>query len=985
MKGFLYGKTEYSIGNSILALDDYINYAKELKYEFLTITDNNLYGAYKFYTKCIKNNIKPIIGLEYEFLDNLSKSKVIIYAKNNEGYKALVKISGKIEIEKIDTLDILTEYYKDLYIIYPFNDSYLERAFVSHDLKEVELELSILKKYDIYIGISKTNKISKFNLTNEFIEYLSLNDYKYVDIHEARYQNQNDSIVLKALLKMNDSKEIIEEFDDFSMPQNPYESDTINEIVNNINLNLYNEKINLPSFPNKKGYKSNEYLRALCYKGLEKRGVLKAHYKDRLDYELNVINKMGYDDYFLIVWDFIRYAKQNDILVGPGRGSAAGSLVSYTLGITDIDPIKYGLYFERFLNPERVSMPDIDVDFPDDKRDEVIEYVKNLYGDNHISLITTFVRYKLKSSLNDLARITDISKDRLSIIKDIVENDKSDNPYDDLINKYRDSDPKLCEFLYIAKRLENLPKTTSTHPAGVILSSVDLGSFIPLTNGLSGLYQSQFEKDDLEEIGLLKMDFLAISNLNIIKNTIDQIDGLSISSIRNINLNDQKVYRMLSSGDTLGIFQLESRGMTRFISKLKPTEFNDLVAALALFRPGPMDNLDEFVERKHGKKFTYIHPDLESILNYTYGIILYQEQIMQIAQKFAGFSLGEADLLRRAISKKKASGLNELEDDFIKRAKARGYNEGVAKEIYDLILKFANYGFNKSHSVAYAYFAYQMAYLKVNYFSLFMGNVFNTAIGDEKKLVSYFNYCKSHRIKVHKPNIFISRDKFVTNKEGIFIPFSSIKGIGTQVASKIVEERDRNGIYNSFYEFKERCSFLNKNQFEALVFSGALDYLGKTKKDMINETNEVDQIFLKTINKSELVIKSEEYEFEYLAEMEKKYLGFNITYSPFARFSNIRIKNNVSNISDLKVNQIADVLVIVKSIETYITKSKEKMQSGIIEDEFSDIKFVIFPKTLNTIPKIEKNKVYLLKGSLKEDKNKEYQNSFNIISATKLN
>ncbi|MDE6047074.1 MAG: DNA polymerase III subunit alpha, partial [Anaeroplasmataceae bacterium] len=436
----------------------------------------------------------------------------------------------------------------------------------------------------------------------------------------------------------------VKDYEDYSFDKAPLSVEELEEFVNQIQLDLYPKKFYLPSYPNTKGASSIDYLKSLCSKGLYRRrkGKISSKYQTRLAYELSIIEKMGYSDYFLIVWDFILYAKKKGILVGPGRGSGAGSLVAYCLGITEIDPLEYDLLFERFLNPERISMPDIDTDFPDTYRDDVIQYVNKLYGEKHVCNISAFNTFQIKSSIRDLGRIRKIEASRLNEIIRMVEA----NPDYDFLLKQFVNRKDIYEFLYIIRGLDGLPRHISTHAAGVIISSTVLDDIIPLQEGINGLYQSQLEATDLEKIGLLKMDFLGIRNLTIIDEVMKNIPGFTMNDLRNIPLNDKKTYQLLQSADTLGVFQLESDGIRRVLNKLKPERFDDLVAVLALYRPGPMENIDEFIARRHGKKFTYEHPVLEPILKSTYGIIVYQEQIMAIFQTLAGYTLGGADMVR---------------------------------------------------------------------------------------------------------------------------------------------------------------------------------------------------------------------------------------------------------------------------------------------------------------------------------------------------
>ena len=957
MKGFLYGQTEYNILKNTNRLDDYISLAKKHSFDFLSITDSNMFGHYKFYNKCIKEGIKPIIGLEYSFkTEDQNYSNALLYAKNNNGYKNLLKITSLVKTASIESLEDIVPFLDGIAVIFVFNDSFFERLLYSKEFHILSEYCDRIRDFDeAYIGISYTNKLDKLNLNKEMEDYAYSHGLSCLPIHQCLYLTNRDVCVYEALNEIGNNHVQVRELDDYSFEINPLFDQRLDDFINSINIDLFSKRVELPKYPYTKGVESVEYLKALCFKGLEKRGKYSTVYIERLNYELSIIHKMGFDDYFLIVWDFIKYAKQNSILVGPGRGSAAGSLVAYTLGITDVDPITYDLLFERFLNPERISMPDIDTDFPDIHRDQVITHVQNVYGKGHVCNISTYGTFLVKSSIRDLARVKKMDVSRAEKIIDAVEQ----VGFDKLLEEYKDND--LYEFLYIAKNLEGLPRHVSTHAAGIILSAKPLDEIIPLQEGINGMYQSQLEASDLEKIGLLKMDFLGIRNLTMINGMMSDIKGFDVKKLREIKLDDPKVYQLLQKGDTLGIFQLESPGIRNVLRKLKPTCFEDLVAVLALYRPGPMDNIDEYIRRKHNGNFEYLHPKLEPILKSTYGIIVYQEQIMKIAQVFAGYTLGEADVLRRAVSKKDSELLKKLEADFVNKSISMGYEASVAKNIYDLIYKFANYGFNKSHSVAYSIVSYQMAYFKANYFTVFMANILNNVIGSTQTLVSYIKYAKEYNVETKQPNINVSTTRFVTYKNTLYMPLNSIFSIGDVVAKEIVLEREKNGIFKDFKEFKSRCSFLNSQVLQALIYSGALNCFGKTKKSMTNISTKEDELFLKYMDN--LIEDNTEYEYEYLKEMEFKYLGINLEYNIFKNIEYKLNKYKANYLNTVKMNSSCRLLVTFTDVKEIVTKNSDKMLVGTLEDASKTTKFVIFSKTYNSLTtKIEKNKLYLIAG-----------------------
>ena len=978
MKGFLYGQTEYNLLKNSTRLTDYVAKGENEHFDFLSITDSNMYAAFKFYKACKDANIKPILGLEYTFKneDNLT-SCVLLYAKNNEGYKELVKISSLVKIEGIDTLDSIVQ-YKNIYFVFPFLDSFLERVFIKRDMDPSSLHILLeyinkIKEMNGYIGISMTNKLEKIPLVRAFIEYIKTLQVSYLPIHQMKYLEPMDSMVYECLAKIDGKEDKISEYDDYSFLVNPATSRELDEFVSSINLNLFEHKALLPHYPNTKGKSAQEYLYYLCHKGLEKRGFYREPYIERLNYELSIIHKMGFDDYFLIVWDFICYSKKNHILVGPGRGSAVGSLVAYTLGITEINPLEYGLLFERFLNPGRITMPDIDCDFPDKDRDKVIDYVSDLYGKKHVCTITTFGTFQVKSSINELSKIFGINLERAKKISDMI----SERGYDELLKLYKDDE--LYNFLYCAKGIEGLPKHISTHASGIILSEEELDCIIPLSFGASNIYQSQFEAVDLEELGLLKIDFLVLSNLTLIDGMIHDIPNYSIEQFRKMPLDDKLVYKLFQSGDTLGIFQMEKPAFQKALRECMPTEFNDLVAMNALFRPGPIKSLPDYIRRKHGERFEYIHKDLAPILKETYGVIVYQEQIMQIAQKFAGYTLGEADILRRAVSKKKADVLLEMRMDFVKKSIGRGYSKEIAERIYELIELFANYGFNKSHSVAYALFAYKMAYLKVHHFNAFMANIMNHAISNKETLIKYIAYSKQRGLFVQKPNINVSKGEFVFLDNWLYLPIKAIKGIGEDTVLKITEERNKNGLFRNFNDFIERCK-PTRSILEALVYSGALDVLGKTKKSMLEESDKQYQIYLKYIKGSEVSVS--EYDFDFLKEKEMEYLGMNIQYNLFQNMKELYTKYKSYSLSDLKPKVYMNVIAAFSDLREITTKKGERMVLGMLEDDARNIKFTIFPRIYEKLPYgvLVKNKLYVLRGILEEDNKKELSFSISNVA-----
>jgi len=683
---------------------------------------------------------------------------------------------------------------------------------------------------------------------------------------------------------------------------------------------------------------------------------------------------MGFVDYFLIVYDYVLYAKKNNILVGPGRGSAAGSLVSYAIGITNIDPLKYNLLFERFLNPHRITMPDIDIDFEYNKRNLVISYVREKYGEFNVAPIITFGTLAAKQVIRDVGRSMDIDItliDKLTSHIDAKSNLK-DNLHNKSVQKYINNYPELKMLYQISLKLEGLKRHISTHAAGVVISSVNLDEVIPICKN-NEFIMTGVTMEYLENLGLLKMDFLALRNLTIIANVLDLIkENKNIKiDLNQISLNDTKVYQLFAKADTEGIFQYESSGMKNLLRKLKPTTFSDLVASVALFRPGPMNNIDSFVNRKLGReKITYLHPDLEPILKETYGIIVYQEQVMQILVKIGGYSYAEADNIRRAMSKKKEEIMREDKLHFIDQAVKLGYFKNIAEEIYNLILKFANYGFNKAHSVSYALIGYQMAYLKANYPLYFITNLLNMSIGSEIKTKEYIMEAKKKNIQILKPNINLSGNSYIIKENSLMLPLSSIKNLGTNATLAIVLERNQKGQFKDYLDFITRVygKSVNKKTLVSLIEAGVLDIFKLTKKTMIDNldiainyaslVNDLDEAFCLPPT---LLIK-DEYSEEELRNMELASYGFYVTNHPVSRYNDKSLVK-LENIKNYFDKYIKCVLLIDK-IKIIKTKKGDNMAFLTASDESDSIDLVVFPQLFMTLNNLKVGDIIFIQGKV---------------------
>jgi len=944
-------KTSYSILSSLNRIDKLTEKAHEQGYFSLSITDtNNMFGVYEFYLACKKNNIKPIIGMEV--VNN--NDRFVLIAKNNDGYKNLIKLSTIIS-ERTLEVDDLKEYADNLILVMPYT-SYNQNIVDIYD-----------EHFTGYSNMDDRVMITDNPVLISDISYIEKDDYKYLDY---LIMIRDDKKLGEFELNTYKNRHLLNK-DEFEMLVDNEVIDNMKYIVDNSNVTLEYQDGLLPVYDN--DIDAYEFLKNLCYKGINKRlgGNVTDEYKLRLDYELDVINKMGFCDYFLVVWDYVKYAKFNNILVGPGRGSAAGSLVSYSIGITDVNPIKYDLLFERFLNPERVTMPDIDIDFDSEKRNLVTEYVTEKYGNKKVAGIITFNTLGAKQVIRDVGRCMDIS---LPIIDDIAKSITSKDLKDSYIegSKFHRliNSNNIYKRLYMtALKLEGLPRHISIHAAGIVMSKYDIDNVIPLYKNQLGIYTTAFSKDYLEPLGLLKMDFLGLDNLTLVSNVINEIrekEGINISFDK-IPLDDKKTLRIFYDVDTDGIFQFESPGMKRFLKKLKVNSFDDIVLALALYRPGPMENIDNFIARREGReKIDYIHPDLEDILKPTYGIIVYQEQIMQIVRKLAGYSYGEADILRRAMSKKKESIILNERPKFIKGATANGYSEDTANTVYDLILKFANYGFNKSHSVAYAIIAYKMAFIKTYFLKYFICGLLTNAIGNESKTNIYINRARRSGIRIMAPDINESTNKYVVYGNAIRCPLSIIRNVGTSIANDIIRERE-NGDFEDFCDFVLRMygTGTNRKVITSLIQASSINF-GYNKKTLIESLDTV--INYAEIAKDAGMIAIEKPEIEVipdypkteLTDMELKTIGFYLTEHPVSKYreGNDISTSNITNYFDKKIK----IILLIGSIKETTTKNNDVMAFVRGTDEFGEIDLTIFPTTYKRFNSIKQGNVIEVTG-----------------------
>lgn len=909
--GPLYIKTDNSLLSSLIKIDDLINFAIKNNIKSLAITDDSMYGVLEFYLKCKKNNIKPIIGLEI--------ADIVLYAINYQGYQNLIKLSTINSKEKVD-LSTLMKYSDELVCIVPYYN----------------LENYDNYKFYKYLYQGYTNLDEKKSLTG-----------KAVYLNEVLYLEESDRSYLKYLYAINKGvsvKEInLNKHDNHLLNYQLYNNDCNEEIIDLCNVTLPLKQDLLPIYNCPNNLDSYTYLKQLVIKGLKEIFGEKVNkiYLDRLKYELDIINKMGFCNYFLVVWDYVRYAKENGILVGPGRGSAAGSLVSYCLNITTIDPIKYDLLFERFLNPERISMPDIDIDFEYTRREEVLNYCIDKYGIKKVAPIITFGTLGSKQVIRDVGKALNIDSKEIDNFAKALDSRLSLYENYPRIKNFIKDNIELKKLYKIALKLEGLKRHTSIHAAGVVMSKENLDEIIPLVYH-DNLYITGYSMEYLEDLGLLKMDFLALKNLTLINNILKEIN----IKFEDIPLNDEKAIKIFNDVDTIGIFQFESGGMINFLKKFKISNFDDIVAAIALFRPGPMQNIDTYIKRKNGlEKYEIIKP-LEPILKSTYGIIIYQEQIMQIAHILANYSLAEADLLRKAMSKKKEDILLKEKDKFINQTIQNGYAKEVATDIYNLILKFASYGFNKAHSVSYALISYKMAYLKSHYYPVFMKHLLSMVIGSEIKTREYINMCKD-KIEVLKPDINISDIDYIIKDNKLIYPLTNIKNVGLIAAKAIVEERKK-GKFKDVFDFFARCygKSINNKIIESLNKAGCfLEFCNQKTID-----NNIDIL----INYSELgglledalkpeLINYQEYSKQELLSREIEVFGTYLSSHPV---TNLKHKIKAINLKDVvnyyDKNIIA--LIYIERIKKVKTKSNKEMIFITGSDETNICEFILFPR-----------------------------------------
>jgi DNA polymerase-3 subunit alpha len=1044
--------TEYSLLDGACRIKELIKRAKELNMNSLAITDHgSMYGVIEFYKQAKKEGIKPILGFEAYISPRKMTDKdpqkdknqyhLVLLAENEEGWQNIIKlcsigfVEGYYYKPRIDH-ETLRKYKNGIIALSACLagevQSYLLEDNYDEALKTALLYKDIFGENNFFLEMQDHGMEEQKAVNNSLIKISKATGLKLVATNDVHYINKEDAYFHDVLLCIQIQKTIADE-DRMKFPSDefylksyeemaelfPAEAmENTAEIADRCNVVLDFNTVHLPEYKIPEGYEKSEYFRRICQEGLRLR------YKDiteeiqqRLNYEIGIIEQMGYVDYFLIVWDFIKYARDNNIMVGPGRGSAAGSLVAYSMEITNIDPLKYNLIFERFLNPERISMPDIDVDFCYERREEVIDYVKEKYGKERVAQIITFGTMAARGAIRDVGRALDMSYGEVDFVAKKIPMTLGMTITSALeVNKelkdLYDSDTKVNKLINLALKVEGLPRHSSTHAAGVLISKEEVTRYVPLSRN-KDVITTQFNMIELEELGLLKMDFLGLRTLTVIRDAIELIEQNHNVKIDfgNCKYDDKEVYRMFANADTLGIFQFESSGMRSFLSELKPTEFENLSAANALYRPGPMGQIPIYIKNKlNPEKVSYLHPKLEPILNVTYGCMVYQEQVMQIVRDIGGFTMGRSDLLRRAMGKKKMEVMLKERQNFIYGKKAEngeseisgavnnGVDEKTANEIYDLMVEFAKYAFPKAHSVAYAALAYETAWLKHYYPVEFMAALISSIMGSSGTVSLYIRECKRLGIEILPPDVNESMGKFTVQNGKIRFGLAAVKNVGTNVISDIVNVREKKGKFNSFTDFctKVDPAVLNKRQIESLIKCGAFDFLNVRRSQLMaiyektidsilaqKKRNIEGQFSLFDSLSSEVTASDEEmpdvpeYNEKAILSMEKEMVGVYLSGHPLSEYEKVMEKyatTNSNEISEIKDGHeetgIYDgtkvVLggIIIKK-QNKITKNNNMMAFITLEDLYGTVEGIVFPKIYDNCKDIlYEDNIVLVEGSI---------------------
>ncbi len=1053
--------TEYSLLDGAIRLKDLFPKAKEYGYSSVAITDHgNMYGVLKFYQGALKAGIKPIIGCELYVAPGSRKDRsarsqseaafhLVVLAMNNTGYKNLMKLVTIANFEgfyykpRVDK-ELLQELNQGLIALSACLHGEVSHALLKGDEKGAyalaETYASIFQNR-FYLELQENNIPEQAEVNKALLQMARKLGIPVVATNDCHYLQREDADAHDVLLciqtgkTVNDPKRMKFSTDSlyFAPPEEmskrfswcPEAIDATKEIVSRCNVEIETGTHHFPLFQIQDGTTYEEEFDRQARQGFQKRMERlrlsqeeKRVYLSRLEEELEIIKDKGFASYFLIVADFINWAKSNGIPVGPGRGSAAGSLVAYSMGITDIDPVKYGLFFERFLNIERVSLPDIDVDFCMARRDEVIEYVTEKYGgEEFVAQIITFGQMKAKAVIRDVGRGLGMSYQEVDKLAKLVPS-KLNISLEEAIKlepKLREQarkDKQVERLLSVAKALEGLPRHSSTHAAGVVISDKPMVEYLPLTKGQEGETVTQFDMKDVEKVGLIKFDFLGLKTLTVIDTTVKLIKRHygELVDLSQISLEDEDTFKLLQEGDTTGVFQLESAGMKNLIRQLRPTSFTDLIAAVALYRPGPLDSgmVSDFVKRKHGQiEVKYLLPQLEPILKETYGVIVYQEQVMKIAQELAGYSLGEGDLLRRAMGKKIPEVMEAQKERFMKGALEKGIDKDKAQTIFDLMAKFAGYGFNKSHSAAYALIAYQTAWLKAHYRIPFMTALLSNELGNTDGVVKFLAECRASGIEVLPPDINRSGEDFTIEEDKIRFGLAAVKNVGSSAIKAIIKEREKRGPFNDFKDFLCRVDLkkVNKRVIESLIKSGALDCFGfrraqlfgcideaidfghrKQREKSLGQRSLFDCAPLAASDSTSSFKIPETAEWEEMDRLsfEKEALGFYISGHPLDSYRQ-HIKKlgltGTDRLFNVPEGSRISMAGIVRAKKDKLTKKGNKMAFLILEDLSGSIEVICFPDVyMRYRDVIDSDKPVFLEGVLKREGDSQDDVSYRIIA-----